>query len=188
MALTTPNDEQRQSIGAASQFIRTVARREKNNGWAEKARKLDDMLESGAIVIDDTLPPETDPQGDTDPKQPTRIRLPKDTPLADAAGKQLDPGNPDFIKLVGLLHRMADIMLGHGYIEAYGEESSFYQAVMEIFAKCFPELTDPKAAAVKKRIGELDKTATTERKKRLSKDPPPPAKKGTIVIDGGKKD
>jgi hypothetical protein len=181
MSLKSPDVPGRQSIGAASQFIRGVGRREKNNTWGEKARKIDDMLEAGSVVVDDKIAAGTDGEVDTDSKTTQRIRLQKDVPLSKD-GATLDPGNPDFIRLVGILLRLADLMLGHGYLEAYGEELAFYQAVNENFGKYFPDLKPADAAAVEKRKKELEKAATDERKKRLDKEPPPPAKRGKIDV------
>ena len=94
MALADLSAAQRQSFGAATQFIRTVARRNKKSVWGEKAGLIDDMLEANSIKIDDQL---KDPSLATDP-DPQVPRLGFD----EAAQFPKDETDPEFVRLMGL--------------------------------------------------------------------------------------
>src|SRR5712692_9954833 len=150
MPQTIPDDAQRQSIGAANQFIRRVARREKNNVWAEKARLLDDLLDKPVhIFINDKLPGTTDGKASAGEKTSRSIDLNPNVVLKGKDNQPLEPSDPNFLVLVGLLLRLADLAAPHGRIEAYGEENSFYQALNENFDKHFAGLPPDKAQAIK---------------------------------------
>jgi len=172
MATTVPSDVQAESIGAASQFIRTVGRKENNEEWREKARKLDDLLGHKNIVIDSTLAAGTDGEAHIDPIGTNQIRLASDVPLTSAGGKPLTPSDPDFVKLAGVLHRLADRMLGHGFLVAYGGEIDFYAALIDRFKKYFPDAGDDAGKSIQGRLDELKKNAEKKRKETEEKNPP----------------
>jgi hypothetical protein len=163
MALIELSKEQRQSIGDATQFIRTAGRREGMQLWKEKAALIDDMLEKKSISIDDQLT-KTSLGLDADPNSP-KLRFAPDVKFPK------EPKDPEFIKLVGLLIYAADRLKGHAIADCYSDEIAFFAAVNKNFDKYFGGLAKDDQEAVRKRKHELEK-ATEKFRKEAEKYPP----------------
>jgi hypothetical protein len=179
LPLTELTVDQRQSIGDATQFIRTAGRREDKQLWKEKAAAIDDMLEKKTISIDSGNS-QSDLNLDTsDPKSPKLnlgpgVKFPK------------DQKDPEFIKLVGLLVYAADRLKGHSVLETYDDQLAFFKAVNAGFEKYFKDLSKDEQDAMQKRKHGLEKDVEYYRKKEAEKPPvkkqvePPKSKKVKI--------
>ena len=182
MSLSELTAEQRQSVGEATQFIRTAGRREDKQLWKEKAAKIDDMLEKKDINTDSD-------KSASDVSLDTAGNVSK-LNLGPGVKFPKDQKDPEFIKLVGLLVYAADRLRGHSVLETYDDELAFFKAVNASFEKYFKDLSNDEQEAMQKRKHGLEKDLEYYRKKEAEKPPvkkqpePPKSKKLKIDLSG----
>jgi anaerobic selenocysteine-containing dehydrogenase len=140
---------ERDSVSQAIDLVRAA-------GWEEKAEALRKALADGKINVDLDMPlthwAETNSYKGTVNFNP-RVPLSKgsDPP------KPLDRDSKDFIDLAATLLHEADHLLGHGEIEAYGEQLSFYEELNEHFEKYFPDTTGSNKESIEEWKKEVEK-------------------------------
>src|SRR5207253_6777420 len=104
---------ERVNVAEAIQLIREA-------GYRDKAALLDDKLQDGKIKHDTFMEPTTEGHYSGFPLG--RIDLsPNVTPL-----RRLPRNDPALVRLAGVLLHEADHALGHGELDAFGEEIAFY--------------------------------------------------------------
>jgi hypothetical protein len=113
------------NVAEAIQLIREA-------GYRDKAALLDDKLQDDKIKHDTFMEPTTDGKYTGFPFREIRLS-PNVTPL-----RRLSRNDPALLRLAGVLLHEADHALGHGELDAFGEEVAFYKLVNREFDRLFP--------------------------------------------------
>jgi hypothetical protein len=133
------SNEESESVSRAIELVRAA-------GWHDKAEALKKALDEKKINVDLDMKLT---HGAETHRRDGSVNFNQSLPLTKGTPpKPLGRNDPDFAQLAEVLLHEADHLLGHGEIEAYGEEYSFLQELNENFKKYFPEATEAEKAEI----------------------------------------